>query len=162
MSNSQKVNKFALLSTAEISDFDDPVFMERLRENDENNAKLAELRQQRDKLELQQLENEIFQQTDEYLKQEEKRLTIRNAEILKTTEASKEFVTYENTEAKISEALENPKDFGYAIDNHGNIYRGNNFIKYLTATPLQNKPLSEKTAPAEKSGTLLDEKEVVQ
>lgn len=69
-------------------------------------------------------------------------------------EKSKDFITMENMEDKILEALENPKEYNYAIDVNGNVYQGDIYLKYLTETPLASTPVSEISAPLRRVGKI--------
>lgn len=67
---------------------------------------------------------------------------------------SKNFITAENVEENLLQALENPIDYEYVIDAVGNVYKGNRYEKYLLETKLEKNSVSEETAPAEKISKL--------
>lgn len=135
-----------------LPDMEDPYFLGKLEENAAENERIAAKRKLREQEELKQLEENIFRETDEYLKAQKRLEQQSRAEVLRLLERFNEFVTRENLEQKILDSLENPVDHGFAIDTQGNKYTGNTFIKYLIETPVESKPIGQRTAPANKTG----------
>ncbi|CEF62611.1 Probable 28S ribosomal protein S26, mitochondrial [Strongyloides ratti] len=89
--------------------------------NEERNKKLRAEREKRDAEELIKTKEEIFQKICSIIKDEEQNTSIRREEVLRLIEQSPNFITKENLDEKLEEALKNPASFDYAIDVHGNV-----------------------------------------
>uniref|UniRef100_A0A914HEI1 Protein NATD1 n=1 Tax=Globodera rostochiensis TaxID=31243 RepID=A0A914HEI1_GLORO len=88
--------------------------------NEQRNIKLAEARAEREKVAMAQIEEETLKEIERKLDWENANAEKRTKEVLETIERSKtEYVTRENLEQRVEEALENPQNFDYAIDLNG-------------------------------------------
>lgn len=91
--------------------------------NDQENQRLLQVRIQRlqkekEEAERKQLEAAIKQEEEqqEFIKQKE-------MEILQLQEDAKNFITLENLDQRIEEALDNPKNYNFAIDKQGRVVK---------------------------------------
>ncbi|XP_075963433.1 small ribosomal subunit protein mS26 [Anarhichas minor] len=91
--------------------------------NNQENLRLLQVRMLRiqketEDAERQQLEAVVQrqQQQQEFIKEKEK-------EILKLQEDAKNFITLENLDQRIEEALDNPKNYNFAIDKEGRVVK---------------------------------------
>ncbi|XP_068194597.1 small ribosomal subunit protein mS26 [Antennarius striatus] len=89
--------------------------------NEEENRRLLKLRMQRlqkEHLEAERKEAEAAlqreQEQEEFIKEKER-------EILQLQEDVKNFITLENIDQRIEEALDNPKNYNFAIDKEGRV-----------------------------------------
>ncbi|KAL3110634.1 hypothetical protein niasHT_017512 [Heterodera trifolii] len=87
--------------------------------NEARNKELALERDEREKVAMQLLEEETLKQIERRLDWEERNAEKRTKEVLAVIEKSDEFLTLENMEQKILDALETPTTFDYAIDLNG-------------------------------------------
>ncbi|KJH53034.1 zinc finger, C3HC4 type [Dictyocaulus viviparus] len=93
-----------------------------IEENDRINLERAEARAKREETEWKITQNEILKEIDEALQKEQKLADEASAEVRAAIARSRNFVDETNLEAKILEALENPKVYDFAIDRQGNKY----------------------------------------
>lgn len=91
--------------------------------NDQENQRLLKLRVarlQKEKEEAERKQMEAAMQRElsqeEFIKQREK-------EILQLQEEAKNFITLENLDQRIEEALDNPKNYNFAIDRQGRVVK---------------------------------------
>lgn len=91
--------------------------------NDQENLRLLKLRvlrvqKEKEEAERQRVEAAIQreQEQQEFIKEKEK-------EILKLQEDAKNFITLENLDQRIEEALDNPKNYNFAIDKEGRVVK---------------------------------------
>ncbi|XP_074516979.1 small ribosomal subunit protein mS26 [Sebastes fasciatus] len=91
--------------------------------NDHENLRLLKLRvlrvqKEKEEAEHQRVEAAIQreQEQQEFIKEKEK-------EILKLQEDAKNFITLENLDQRIEEALDNPKNYNFAIDKEGRVVK---------------------------------------
>jgi len=133
---------------------EDEEFEQVLKENDQENRRIAQQRKTRIDERIRLVEESTLKEIDTVVNSEQQALRDREAEVLAMVERSKDFITLENMEQKILDALENPKEYNYAIDINGNVYQGDVYLKYLSETPLAAVPVSEITAPLRKVGKL--------
>ncbi|VDO78452.1 unnamed protein product [Soboliphyme baturini] len=103
---------------------DEEEFQQLLLENDQINRQQAELRKARQKAELNEVNEQLSRLIKDHVERTSDSRRLHEAEVLEMIEKSKDFVTAENLEEKINEALENPVDFNFAVDLSGNVYTG--------------------------------------
>lgn len=91
--------------------------------NDEENRRILKLRlsriqKERDEAQRQKMEAAIQQeqQQQEFIREKEK-------EILQLQEEAKHFITLENLDERIEAALDNPKNYNFAIDTEGRVVK---------------------------------------
>ncbi|KAF7639362.1 hypothetical protein Mgra_00001030 [Meloidogyne graminicola] len=90
-----------------------------IAENEQRNKDLADARIKREKEIMEKLEEETLLEIERRLDRETEQADIKTKKVLSVIEASKNFVTKENLDEKIINALENPVNFDYAIDLNG-------------------------------------------
>uniref|UniRef100_A0A0K0EMD0 Small ribosomal subunit protein mS26 n=1 Tax=Strongyloides stercoralis TaxID=6248 RepID=A0A0K0EMD0_STRER len=88
--------------------------------NEERNKKLRAEREKRDAEELAKTKDEIFQKIQNIIVEEEQDTNACREKVLLLIKQSHTFITKENLDKKLEEALDNPVSFDYAIDIHGN------------------------------------------
>ncbi|XP_051237859.1 28S ribosomal protein S26, mitochondrial [Dicentrarchus labrax] len=91
--------------------------------NNRENLRLLKLRilrvqKEKEEAEYKQLEADIQQEQDEqeFLKEKER-------EILQLQEEAKNFITLENLDQRIEEALDSPKNYNFALDKQGRVVK---------------------------------------
>ncbi|XP_051508076.1 28S ribosomal protein S26, mitochondrial-like [Myxocyprinus asiaticus] len=91
--------------------------------NDAENLRLRKIREQRVQKEAEIMEQKRReaailrqQELENYIKEKEK-------EILQLQEEAKNFITLENLDQRIQEALDNPKNYNFAIDKEGRVVK---------------------------------------
>ncbi|XP_003369384.1 tetratricopeptide repeat protein 1 [Trichinella spiralis] len=133
-------------------------FRQLLLKNDELNKLQQEKREKEFQAEKEKLKEEIIQLVEQHLNENEEKHAVREQEVLEMIvnehENSKHFVTYENLDEKIEEALESPTDFNYALDLNGNMFKGKPLEKYNKQNLLLIKPVSQETEPLIYSGNV--------
>uniref|UniRef100_UPI00398ED2D1 small ribosomal subunit protein mS26 n=1 Tax=Pristiophorus japonicus TaxID=55135 RepID=UPI00398ED2D1 len=89
--------------------------------NNQENDRLRKLREERLRREAEEEREQKLQaaihrekQRDEFLKEKER-------EVVQLQEAVKHFITLENLDQRIEEALDNPKNYNFAIDKEGRL-----------------------------------------
>ena len=95
-----------------------------IKENEEDNKRVAEARVNRLAREMEALEVEAKQKWKEHQEKEEKRLAEAREVVREQTEKLKHHITDEKLEEAIAEALDHPVDHEFAIDTEGHIYPG--------------------------------------
>lgn len=99
-------------------------FQRCLQENEKWNQEIAVIREKRLAKERQEKEEYVKERLRMAREREEERMEKIEALVKKEKESSKTFITRENLETAIEQALANPVDYNFSIDLHGNIYRG--------------------------------------
>jgi small subunit ribosomal protein S26 len=97
-----------------------------LKENEDENARVAKLRDLRLKKEYIDEEERIRKELTEFDEQEKLRQEEMTNIIKAETEAIQNRIKVEDLERAVEIALENPLDYEYAIDKEGHIFRGRN------------------------------------
>ncbi|CAH2227287.1 jg11775, partial [Pararge aegeria aegeria] len=100
---------------------------------------VAAEREERRKLELAAMEDYAFKRMETKDTEFKKRITKASEQIREQKELSSTFITPENLDAAIDQALANPIDYNYAIDLKGNQYPGRD-------TPIVYEKNIEKTS----------------
>jgi len=95
-----------------------------VQDNDGENARIAERRQQRLMLEAQQSQHRIQQELLEAAQKEEERLAAAERFIKQEAAILEQRILPDKLEEAIIEALDNPVDPEFALDTHGNVFRG--------------------------------------
>lgn len=90
-----------------------------IEENEKRNKDLADARVKREKEVIERLEEETLLEIERRLDRETEKAAIKTEQILSLIEQSKNFITKENLDEKVREALENPINLDYAIDLNG-------------------------------------------
>ncbi|KRZ08183.1 Tetratricopeptide repeat protein 1 [Trichinella zimbabwensis] len=129
-------------------------FRQLLLKNDELNKLQQEKREKEFQAEKEKLKEEMIQLVEQHLNKNEEQHAVREKEVLEMIENSKHFLTYENLDEKIEEALESPTDFNYALDLNGKMFKGKPLEKYNKQNLLLIKPVSEETEPLIYSGNV--------
>ncbi|XP_049990416.1 small ribosomal subunit protein mS26 [Alexandromys fortis] len=91
--------------------------------NQEENRRLQQLRIAR--LQLEARDQELRQAEDQAQRAREKQawVQLKEQEVLQLQEEAKNFITRENLEARIEEALDSPKNYNWAITKEGQVVR---------------------------------------
>ncbi|XP_076002729.1 small ribosomal subunit protein mS26 [Genypterus blacodes] len=89
--------------------------------NDQENLRLLNLRLQRVQLEKEEAEVKRTQAEIRREQFQEKFIKEKEREILQLQEDAKNFITLENLDQRIEEALDNPKNYNFAIDQEGRV-----------------------------------------
>uniref|UniRef100_A0A1I8AZZ1 Small ribosomal subunit protein mS26 n=1 Tax=Meloidogyne hapla TaxID=6305 RepID=A0A1I8AZZ1_MELHA len=90
-----------------------------IEENEQRNKDLADARAKREKEVMERLEEETLLEIERRLDRETEKAAIKTEQVLSLIEASKNFITKENLDEKVRDALENPVNLDYAIDLNG-------------------------------------------
>lgn len=91
--------------------------------NDAENLRMLKVREQRIQ---QELEVAALKKTEEAIQREQSMqefIKEKEQEILQLQEDSKNFITLENLDQRIEEALDNPKNYNFAIDKEGRVVK---------------------------------------
>ncbi|VDM48444.1 unnamed protein product [Toxocara canis] len=110
-----------------------------IAENEQRNQEAARLRKEKEEEEMKAAEEAILKEIEAELLKREENVQKRTAEVLDMIERSKNFVTAENLDEKLKEALENPVVYDYAIDLQGHKIHLPKPNKYLEGTPTRQK-----------------------
>ncbi|VDK64732.1 unnamed protein product [Anisakis simplex] len=97
------------------------------------------LRHEREEQEMKITEESILKEIEAELLKREENVQKRTAEVLEMVMKSKNFVTAENLDEKLKEALDNPVVYDYAIDLMGHKIYSPEPSKYLEGTPTRQK-----------------------
>ncbi|XP_076830340.1 small ribosomal subunit protein mS26 isoform X2 [Brachyhypopomus gauderio] len=91
--------------------------------NDAENLRLRKIRELRVQKEVE--EAELKRKEAAILRQQEleNHIKEREREILQLQEEAKNFITLENLDQRIEEALDNPKNYNFAIDKEGRVVK---------------------------------------
>lgn len=133
-------------------------FEQILQENERANEKQAKLRMDAYEEKRREIERSTEKQVETFLRQTEEDLRNRELEVENFIEASKSYVTPENLNEKLLNALENPVDPEFAIDTAGNVYTGNRTKKYLDELLSVETKFCAESAPCVKTGKLGEKK----
>ncbi|KAH7716473.1 Protein MRPS-26 [Aphelenchoides avenae] len=93
----------------------------------------------REKEAFEQLKAETLESIEHALTSEQRNAEERTREVLELVEESANFVTKENLDEKLREALEKPVVYDYVIDLNGSQYHNPLPQKYLEGTPTRQK-----------------------
>ncbi|KAM3958873.1 mitochondrial ribosomal protein S26 [Aphomia sociella] len=103
--------------------------------NDKWNAQVALEREERRKKELAAMEEYALARMEAKDRELQLRIEKASQEIKREKELSKTYITPENLDAAIDQALANPVDYNFAIDLHGNQFHG----REMPAVPPKDK-----------------------
>lgn len=91
--------------------------------NQAENRRLHELRLARLRQEAQEQEQRQAEERARRTQEEQAWMQLKEQEVLQLQEAAKNFITRENLEARVEEALDSPKDYNWAITKEGLVVR---------------------------------------
>lgn len=91
--------------------------------NNQENARLLELRIQRIQKEKEEAEQKQVEAAIQREKEQQEFIKEKEREILQLQEDAKNFITLENLDQRIEEALDNPKNYNFAIDKEGRVVK---------------------------------------
>ncbi|MFH4980606.1 hypothetical protein AB6A40_007315 [Gnathostoma spinigerum] len=127
------------LGIAAMKEQEEQEFERLLEENNQRNAELARDRERRHEEEIVNIERTILEEIDAELAKRKEVAMECSKKVEDMIERSKNFVTYENLDEKIKEALENPVVYDFAIDLNGNRQYLAKPVKYLEGVPTRQK-----------------------
>ncbi|KAJ9588969.1 hypothetical protein L9F63_017729 [Diploptera punctata] len=118
-----KTSKTSVLALQEIED-EEQEHVRCMKENDEWNKQVALLREQRLKVEAERRREEVLKSMDEA--QERKKLRLEEIEkmVREEKEKSKYYITAENIDKAIEDALATTVDHNFAVDLEGHLFKG--------------------------------------
>ncbi|XP_060918775.1 28S ribosomal protein S26, mitochondrial [Labrus mixtus] len=91
--------------------------------NDQENQRLLKLRMLRFQKEKEEAERKRVEAEIQREQEQQELITQREREILQLQEDAKNFITLENLDQRIEEALDNPKNYNFAIDKQGRVVK---------------------------------------
>lgn len=91
--------------------------------NNQENRRLLELRTLRVQKEKEEVERKQVEAIVQREQQQQEFIKIKEKEVLKLQEDAKNFITLENLDRRIEEALDNPKNYNFAIDKEGRVVK---------------------------------------
>lgn len=91
--------------------------------NDQENLRMLKLRVARIQREKEEAEQKKLEAAIQREQQEQELIKQREEEILKLQEDAKNFITLENLDQRIEEALDNPKNYNFAINKEGRVVK---------------------------------------
>ncbi|EDL28276.1 small ribosomal subunit protein mS26 precursor [Mus musculus] len=91
--------------------------------NRDENRRMQELRIARLQLEAQAQEVQKAEAQAQRAQEEQAWVQLKEQEVLKLQEEAKNFITRENLEARIEEALDSPKSYNWAVTKEGQVVR---------------------------------------
>lgn len=91
--------------------------------NKQENLRLLKLRIQRTQLEKEEAERKQLEAAIQREKEEQELIKEKEREILQLQEDAKHFITLENLDQRIEEALDNPKNYNFAINKEGRVVK---------------------------------------
>uniref|UniRef100_A0AC35F2D4 Small ribosomal subunit protein mS26 n=1 Tax=Panagrolaimus sp. PS1159 TaxID=55785 RepID=A0AC35F2D4_9BILA len=112
---------------------------ELILQNERRNNEAALKRERQEKEEYEKMKAEFLGDIEKKLSAQAQNAKERTVEVKKMIEESQNFVTKENMDEKLKEALENPVVFDYCIDLHGNKFYDPLPMKYVEGTPTRQK-----------------------
>ncbi|WKX98252.1 hypothetical protein Q1695_013712 [Nippostrongylus brasiliensis] len=118
---------------------EDAEFNRLIAENDRINKEKAQLRAKKDEEEWKSTQLEILTEVEEALQKQHNLAKEATVEVEAAISRSRHFVNEANLEAKIVEALENPKVYDFAIDRQGNKVYDPVAVKYQEGVPTRQK-----------------------
>ncbi|KAJ0062951.1 hypothetical protein NL108_012021 [Boleophthalmus pectinirostris] len=89
--------------------------------NREENQRMLQLRLQRVQIEKEEAERKQLEAALEREQKQQEFIKMKEEELLRLQEEAKHFITMENLDQRIEEALDNPKNYNFAIDKEGRI-----------------------------------------
>uniref|UniRef100_A0A0N5CBZ9 Small ribosomal subunit protein mS26 n=1 Tax=Strongyloides papillosus TaxID=174720 RepID=A0A0N5CBZ9_STREA len=87
--------------------------------NEERNERLRAERKARAETEMRETKEKLLEKIETALEDEDKNVALRKEEVLRLIKQSPNFITKENLDAKLEEALDNPISYDFAIDLEG-------------------------------------------
>ncbi|KAM7403657.1 hypothetical protein PAMA_004208 [Pampus argenteus] len=91
--------------------------------NNEENLRLLKLRIQRIQKETEEAERKKQEAAIEHEREQQELIKEKEKEILQLQEDVKNFITLDNLDQRIEKALDNPKNYNFAIDKEGRVVR---------------------------------------
>ncbi|KAM6968726.1 small ribosomal subunit protein mS26 [Tautogolabrus adspersus] len=91
--------------------------------NDQENQRLLKLRMLRLQKEKEEAERKQVEADIQREQEQQELIKQREREILQLQEDAKNFITLENLDQRIEEALDNPKNYNFAIDKQGRVVK---------------------------------------
>ncbi|TNM95993.1 hypothetical protein fugu_017076 [Takifugu bimaculatus] len=91
--------------------------------NHQENVRLLKLRIQRIQKEKEEMERKQAEAAISREQQQQEFIKAKEMEILQLQEESKNFITLENLDQRIEEALDNPKNYNFAVDKEGRVVK---------------------------------------
>ncbi|TWW72511.1 28S ribosomal protein S26, mitochondrial [Takifugu flavidus] len=91
--------------------------------NHQENVRLLKLRIQRIQKEEEEMERKQAEAAISREQQQQEFIKAKEMEILQLQEESKNFITLENLDQRIEEALDNPKNYNFAVDKEGRVVK---------------------------------------
>uniref|UniRef100_A0A3Q3GTV5 Small ribosomal subunit protein mS26 n=1 Tax=Labrus bergylta TaxID=56723 RepID=A0A3Q3GTV5_9LABR len=91
--------------------------------NDQENQRLLKLRMLRLQKEKEEAERKWVEADIQREQEQQELITQREREILQLQEDAKNFITLENLDQRIEEALDNPKNYNFAINKQGRVVK---------------------------------------
>uniref|UniRef100_A0A8C6SQS4 Small ribosomal subunit protein mS26 n=1 Tax=Neogobius melanostomus TaxID=47308 RepID=A0A8C6SQS4_9GOBI len=91
--------------------------------NRAENQRMLQLRMQRIQKEKEEAEGKELEAALELEQKRQEFIRIKEEEVLQLQEEAKHFITLENLDQRIEEALDNPKNYNFAIDKGGRVIK---------------------------------------
>nr|XP_040054646.1 28S ribosomal protein S26, mitochondrial [Gasterosteus aculeatus aculeatus] len=91
--------------------------------NDQENLRMLQQRVVRIQMEKEEAENKQVEAAIERELQQQEFIKEKEREILKLQEDAKNFITLENLDQRIEEALDSPKNYNFAVDKEGRVVK---------------------------------------
>lgn len=91
--------------------------------NREENQRMLQLRVQRVQKEKEEAERKKLEAALERQQKQQEFIQMKEEEVLQLQEEAKHFITLENLDQRIDEALDNPKNYNFAIDKNGRVVK---------------------------------------
>lgn len=89
--------------------------------NDQENLRLLKLRVSRVQKEKEEAERKILEAAIQREQQQQEFIREKEKEVLQLQEEAKNFITLENLDQRIEEALDNPKNYNFALNKEGKV-----------------------------------------
>ncbi|XP_054470483.1 28S ribosomal protein S26, mitochondrial [Anoplopoma fimbria] len=91
--------------------------------NNQENLRILELRMSRIQMEQEEAERKQVEAAIQREQEQQEFIKEKEREIMKLQEDAKNFITLENLDQRIEEALDNPKNYNFAIDKEGRVVK---------------------------------------
>ncbi|XP_074547581.1 small ribosomal subunit protein mS26 [Halichoeres trimaculatus] len=91
--------------------------------NDQENQRLLQIRIQRLQKEKEEADRKYIEAAIKREQEQQEFIKEKEMEILQLQEDAKNFITLENLDQRIEEALDNPKNYNFAIDKKGRVVK---------------------------------------
>ncbi|XP_034531074.1 28S ribosomal protein S26, mitochondrial [Notolabrus celidotus] len=91
--------------------------------NDEENQRLLNIRMLRIQKEKEEVETKQIEAAIQREQEQQELIKEKEKEILQLQEDAKNFITLENLDQRIEEALDNPKNYNFAVDKQGRVVK---------------------------------------